>query len=471
MSETLVKTEPGTTKQSQNVPEFGTSFGDRLNEVLKVTPGATPEDAVDDKQQEPLEAEPEQVAEEPHDGQEPEPVADEPEPEPEPENADDDLSRLLADDDEAEPEQPEPETPDEEPESAEDAVNEAELEEMRDNPHTPEKTRKSIDRLLATNKRLKEELDGVKVKVQEAEDLRKRVEELESGKGDEGKKLSTEEAKELAMLRRRFSLDKDETIKREYDERIESGEQTMISILDKTLSDDESGRKQLEKVKQMGFVNFARSHPKLYGEFLTALDQSDPVNASIVRNKVGEVESLKVARENRIQEMSKDAESYFKEQQEKQELERKQYDDQVQAQQQMAADYLRELTTSDPVFALVDASKLTGEKKRQADAENQRRQNYHKDIESMIQAQSPEEVKTIIYKAALHGPITNKLRAVRAELDKLKKEKSAVASRQSIRTERGHVPEPKPKQTKPMGFGETIDALASGKLKAEDLRS
>lgn len=378
---------------------------------------------------------------EPDDEPEPEP---EPEPDPEPdpdddlEYSDESIDKLLADD--LEPEKPE------EHSRADDDDAKAEIEEIRNNPHTKESTKKGIDRLLGSNNRLKKILDEKQGKL---EVLEQEVEKLKAAK-PEGDPITDEERHELNMLRMRHSIGSDQEIQKNYDTPIATTEKTIYDIVDRTLDTD-----QAAEVKKMGFETFARNYPKQFKELMTGLEESNPLDATILSSSVNDLLKLKRSRQEEVKKRTENADKYFEERQKEQE-EANQRHQEIAA--RLKSETFNTLILKSPTFAEFPTKGLSGEKLKLAETLNERRKFYRENAQRLLESNTIEERQRLFKDAALTPVLFDKLKELKKRVKQLEAEKGQVSKARGLKPQR--TPLTKKEEVKqPASFGEGLDAI------------
>lgn len=324
-----------------------------------------------------------------------------------------------------------------------------ELTEVRSDPHLPEKTRKSIERLLG-------QIQTLKKSVREAQENVEKVRK-ETPAPVAPDPINDADRKELTMLRRRYSLDHDETIKKNFDEKIQSNEAALLDIVRKNIAPEDA-----KKIEQMGFERFAKI-PKAFSQFLEVLDENDPAAANLVRHKYAEQTSLRHDKEQTVKKLVGEADQWIKEIEENYQKNQASVQENEKAIEKIKEDFFSQVTTSDPLLMTIDTSKLQGEEKARAEAENTKRKVYHDEVKMILQANDIEGYRKVYHRAAIARPLLDSLKNARAKIKTLEERLAKIEQARSAHPGQAAAPTAKPKEEKPLPFGEALDALARGR--------
>jgi len=378
---------------------------------------------------------------EPEEEPEPEPEPEEelePEPEEELEYSDESIDKVLSE--ELEPDKPE------EHSRADDDDAKAEIEEIRNNPHTKESTKKGIDRLLGSNNRLKSILDKEKAR---AEALEQEIEKLKAAK-PAGEPILDEERHELNMLRMRHNIGSDEEIKNKYDTPIAATEKTIYDIVERTLDED-----QANQVKKMGFETFARNFPKHFKQLMSGLEESNPLDATILSSSVNDLLKLNKARQEEVQNRTQNADKYFEDK-------KKEQDDAMKRHQEVSSRLKSEtfntLILKSPTFADFPTKGLSGEKLKLAESLNSRRAFYRENAQRLLETNTIEERQKLFKDAALAPVLFDKVKELRKQIKQLEAEKGKVSKARGLKPQKEKLT-PKEEVKPPSTFGEGLDAI------------
>jgi hypothetical protein len=321
--------------------------------------------------------------------------------------------------DHSDPGESKTETTTPEPEArADDEDSKSELDEIRSNPHTPAKTKKSIDRLLGKISSLKKALSDKEAEVSTVK--------AEVEKTTKAPPISDAERQELIMLRRKHSLQNDDTIK-SYDERAKSAEAVLLDVVKSVVKSD-----QAALIEQMGFEKFAKT-PNAFREFMDILQDNDPAQAALVSSKYAELVGAKREKELKAKELTDSADQWWKQQEESFKQQQEQQQAAMQEIDRIRTEFYQNTVESDPNFKLVPTAGLAGDALAKAKAENAKRTQYHQELHRILNANTLDERKKVVYRAALARPLADRVRTLEAELkaktEKLKKIEDARSAR------------------------------------------
>lgn len=324
-----------------------------------------------------------------------------------------------------------------------------ELEEIRGDPHTPAKTQKAVDRLLGKIAHLKKIIGDKDAEVSAGKSLA----ESAAKKAAEAPPIASEERKELNMLRRRYSLDKDEGIKA-YDDRAKAAESLLVEVVKSTL-DEEQGK----AIEKMGIDAFAKM-PKAFREFLELLDENDPAQGALVRTKYAEMVGLRREKEEKVKELTGESEAWIAEQEKKfaeQQNQREEYGKQIE---QLKQEFYANTINHDPYFKLKDTTGAKGEALARAEADNAQRTVYHAELQRILNANSLNEQKKVIYRAALARPLADQVRGLTAQVKGLKDKLAKIDEARNTRPRHstGDV-KPPTQDDKPKDFAERLSEI------------
>jgi hypothetical protein len=352
----------------------------------------------------------------------------------------DEINKLL--DDEKEEKSPEHSRADD------DDVKE-DIKEIRENPHTPEKTKKSIDRLLGNNNRLKATLQTERDKVVS---LEARVSELENAKPQENP-VTEEERHELNMLRMKHNIGSDENIKKNFDDPIAAAEKKIYKIIDKSLEPD-----QAKQVKDLGFEVFARRFPSSYKELWDSLNDNAPLDAGILSSSVNSLLTLKDARSEEVERLTSNADEYFANLDKEMATRTEQGEAQLK---ELKEKTYTHLISSNPAFVEIPTKGLAGEELKLAERENSLRKGYREMGQKFVDVDTLEGQNELILRATLSLRLADRVKSLLAEIDRLKSEKGDVISSRSLRPPK-EVPAPKEEAPPaPSSFSQGMDEAAN----------
>ena len=323
------------------------------------------------------------------------------------------------------------------------------IDDIQNNPHTPEKTRKSINRLLGKTQSLKKAL---KERDAELASLQGRLEALESQQPQESG-VTAEERHELNMLRRRYQIDSDDTIKQEFDAKISVISEDLNRVVEENLERDVAA-----EIQKIGFEKFAQKYPRAYKEFIEKLEDVAPLDADMVKANLGEMRSLRLQRERKIRELVADADKYFADQ----EAQASKNTQSIEQQRRNVAEIRKatydNITQKDENFVLLDTKGLKGEQLKLAEAENARRQKYHQHLHKIVNARTHEDQVETIYRAALTPVLADRLHAANKTIKQLQASLKAIKGNQGIRKPKPQQDTPPAKPARPTSFSESLDA-------------
>ena len=436
--------------------EFGTSFNELLDGI-EFKPKDDEDEVIDDlvleekpKEEKPKEDKPnDKPNDKPKESKEPEVEKDKVRKKEELEDLslEIDLPSLDLDTEEVEEvkETPDPENEDNHT-RADDEDSKNELEELRKDPHTHVRVKKNIDRLLGKIQNLNKQL----------RDKDSEIEKVKTAAPKEVAKdpVLEEEKNELIMLRRRYSIDKDQTLK-EYDVRVKSAEETLMEVVKANLREDDA--KQIEK---MGFEAFAKL-PQSFKQFLEILDDNDPAQGALVRSKYSEMVSANAEKGKKQKELLQDADKWWAEQEDllkKHQEENSQYSEQIE---KIKDDFFNATVSSDPYFKAIEVKGLKGEELARAQTDNAKRAIYQRDLKGILNANTVDDQKKVVYRAALARPLSDQVKSLQAQLksaqDKLKK----IDNARNMRPPKHDVSAP-PKDDAPQDFVSQLERMYGG---------
>lgn len=423
--------------------EFGTSFDQLLDglEVKTVEQPEEPEEPESEERQEPEE----QVQEQPEDR--PEQSEDEGQDVRQEEGLDLELPSLSEEEPEEEEQEPEQSQPDpvedEESTRADDEDSKKELEELRKDPHTHARVKKNIDRLLGKIQNLNKQ-------------LRQKDQEIEKVKAEKPEAVPTdpvseEEKRELLMLRRRYSIDKDGTLQ-EFDKKAKSAEETLMGVVKATLSDEDA-----ETIERVGFEKFANT-PRSFKKFLEILDENDPAKGALVRTKYAELVSVNNEKTATTQKLVEEADKWWEEQEQAVAKQQEQSNEYKQQVEKIKSDFFSQTVASDPYFKAIETDGLKGEELARAQTENAKRAIYQRDLKQILDAQSIDDQKKVVYRAALARPLADQVKALQKQLKDARTKLKKIDDARNIRSSANQAPPP-PKQEEPQDFASQLERL------------
>jgi len=344
---------------------------------------------------------------------------------------------------------PSADTPPQPTARADDDDSKAELEEIRGNPHTPAKTKKSIDRLLGKISTLKKALADKEAEVSTVK--------TEVEKASKAPPISDAERNELIMLRRKHSLQNDDTIK-QYDQRAKSAEGVLLDVVKSVVKAD-----QAALIEQMGFERFAKN-TNAFREFMDILQETDPAQAALVGSKYAELVGARKEQQVKAKELTENADQWWKQQEDAFKQQQQEQQEMAKRMEKVRDEFYQNTVSSDPYLKLIPTSGLAGDSLSRAQAENARRTQYQQEFQRIMTASTLDERKKVVYRAALARPLADRVRALEAELkaktEKLKKIEEARSSRPSHST---GVTSPAPSDG-PEDFVSALTRLAGGRV-------
>jgi hypothetical protein len=356
------------------------------------------------------------------------------------------IDRVIEDEDKQVDEDPVKKTRADDDDSKED------LEEIVNNPHTPEKTKKSINRLRGNINSLKKTVREISAEKDKA------LAELTELKKNPKAAVSEEEQHELNMLRRRYQVERDPAIKEKYDSQISVLTDELNKIVDANCNAETAA-----SIKQMGFEAFARGYPSSYKEFIEKLSEASPYDSDIVKTNISELRNLNIKRDREVKKLTEEADTYFAEKGKEEEVSADKHRKQVELIQKFRDQTYADITTNDKHFQLLDTTGLAGETLKQAEAENSRRQKYHQQLHRAIHAKTVDEQVEVVYRAGLAVVLADRLKQAR---DDLKVVKGAYKKLKAARgLKKPSSDNPKPRSTAPVNtdFSAEMDRLAGNK--------
>lgn len=330
---------------------------------------------------------------------------------------------------------------------ADDEDSKKELEELRNDPHTHTRVKKNIERLLGKIQNLNKQL---REKDKAVEQATAKVQEVEAQpKADP---VSEQEKTELSMLRRRYAIEKEGTLK-EYDTKVKSAEETLMGVVKSVLS--ESDAKTIEK---MGFEKFANQAPKAFREFLDVLDDDSPAQGALVRAKYAELISTKQEKERKQGELLAESDKWWKEQEEIYGQQQQRGELQQKEIQKVKADFYNDTISRDPYFKALPIDGLKGDALARAQTENAKRAIYQRDLQSVMNAKSIDDQKKVVYRAALARVLADQLNEANTELKRAKDKIAKVEAARNTRPARTDTPST-PRNEAPEDFATGLERL------------
>lgn len=129
--------------------------------------------------------------------------------------------------------------------------------------------------------------------------------------------LSDDERKEYLMLKRRFDVQNDPELKKSYDDKISLRDRQAKEILKKHAVNDEY-RKRVDEIGSIS--EFAAANPKGMKEIIEKISAVDSIDGTAISSAIAEARLLKGERDEKVKELSSEAEKYFAEIEEKKQV-------------------------------------------------------------------------------------------------------------------------------------------------------
>lgn len=349
--------------------------------------------------------------------------------------------------------------------------------EYLNNPTNPEKTKKSIKRLLGKVQSLKKEIA----------DRSGEIQKLKENPPTQGEAVpdgvNVEELQnELNVYRRRYNVEADDTIQQEFDQRLKFNNQTIENIL------KEHGMPEEGKEFEDGGKSFSLSDLRASGGIVGLANSSDPAKnqiydqimeslpsakADIIRVKVADSELVRQSRESKIKELSEDSQKYFDEIESKHEEALKDQEEQLKNAQQQKIDFMNDVRSQYKFFQEASIPDNVAEDQRaMLTASNENAKKLNTMLDQALSPQTTEDFAQVALNSVLavhlydqNQALLSEVKRIQEENDRIKKA-GMVTSSHATPPASTATPAPK-KQLKPAdSFDAAMDQIAKQKISA-----
>lgn len=401
---------------------------------------------------------------------------------------DSDPTEEESEEEEAPPPEGELEQGDEEqPKAPEDEID---FKEYLANPHNPEKTKKSIKRLLGEISSLKKQIEeGGASKVELEKAIAERdllTTELETIKQN---LPSDDEREELLRLRRLVDAQSDPEITGKYQTRISTAKENILKILKKNglpeksveteerdEDGDPTGRKytpiSVETIESAGgpIAYFTKS-PESYRQILSSLDKSNPVDADKLRRFYTEADLATEEMKAEVESATANAKEWYDERRKSEEEAQLQAEQTRIAEEKVLTELSQKIIKESPAFKTLPIPEgATDKQRKEIEDENAFRKELAKNLPIMLSPQSLEERRDIGLAAVAYAIKTRENEKLASEVAKKDEEIAALKKRLKGGSSSGRVSSA-PNKTKPreepnMTLAERIRRAQEQKMRA-----
>lgn len=306
------------------------------------------------------------------------------------------------------------------------------------NPHNPEKTKKSIRRLLGEINQLKAEKEklqssgeDVSAVTKERDDLKSELEKLRE------QALSDKDHEELIKLRRLVDVKNDPEISGKYKGRVEQSRSAILEILRKNgLSEkseeveekDQYGEPTGKKVRTIsiesieaagGIDSWIEKYPASYRTLINAIDKDSPRDVDLIRAAVVEIDRANREYDQEVKEASENAKEWWETQKSKSKSSEQELLKAQEEERKIALEWKQKIVSEAKVLQPLEIPKdATDKQKKELEEENLFRSELAAGLEDFLYPASLAERKQLALAAT--GYMLQK-----RNLDKLEEENKA----------------------------------------------
>jgi len=363
-------------------------------------------------------------------------------------------------------------------------------EELKVLPHDKPKTARRIDKLLKKISDAEQVITTTRAEAQEkATKLAKLEEDL--AKVSSVDPMADERVKqhmdELAMYRRRYSLESDPSVKQRYDDRVSGAEES----IHKTLIKWKAPESLIAVIKEEGgwlkFADSSRPIELQNGKTITAAELAESIKGELPISERRSIESLELEqiqtkrdKDVYFQEETKKAKDYFSNQENMTKKQREEQTQRFEQANKLVGDWKKKFTTENAWLneKAVDA-KLTPEQKAEIEDHNKHAKQLNGLIDKHLQAKDMDAMLEVLVDSIRYHQtrrelaaemdknkkLADQLKAKQDEIDRFKKADSPVQRGGSLRAAPGNgsTSGENTKEAAPPSLEDAFDAIAQGK--------